>query len=133
MIDDLESILTTIDNELDKDYNSKSQDEWREKREAATAAALLLCPKYIKEWLIDCTAGADGKAYSYTDDGDDVEWFSVGQNATHYFSFGIRPDGVFIKKTSGPEYHKECQCWYDRTTVRIVTEEDVPKNYWGHL
>jgi len=126
MIDDLESILTSINTELD-------EDEWSKKRAEATSAALELCPKHIKEWLIDCTVGVGAEPYSSNEEGDEVEWFYVGHNSTHYFSFGIRPDGVFIKKTSGPEYHKECQCWYDKTTVRIITLDEIPKNYWGHL
>ena len=113
------------------------QNEYREKRAAATAAALELCPENIREWLIRCTASEKEPdvAYSSTDaySPDGVEWFDVGRNASHYFSFGVRPDGVFIAKTCGPEYSEECQCWYDNTTVSVVTTENVGNRYWGHM
>jgi len=125
MIDDLEQIIC--------EANSGRYDIYLKEREAATSAALDLCPLYIRQWLVDCTESEDGKPYSSNEEGDNVEWFDVGHNSTHFFSFGIRKDGVFIKKTYGPEYHKECQCWYNRTTLRIIALEEIPKNYWGHL
>jgi len=125
MIDDLEQIAEEV--------NSGRYEIYQKERDAATSAALDLCPTHIREWLIDCTA-SEGRAYSSNTQGyDDVEWFDVGHNASHYFSFGVRKDGVFIKKTIGDEYHEECQCWYNRTTLRIITLEEIPKNYWGHL
>ena len=125
MIDDLEQIVT--------EASSGRYDSYKKEREAATAASLALCPDNIKEWLIGCTSDEKGKAYSSNIGSDNVEWFEVGHNASHYFSFGVRADGIFIKKTCGPEYHEECECWYDKTTLRIITLEEVPKNYWGHL
>ena len=128
MIDDLEGIP------IPNWGPEKAQSKWMEEREAATAAALLLCPKHIREWLIDCSAGPDGKARSENFHGyGGVEWFEVGRNSSHYFSFGVREDGVFIKKTNGDEYHEECKCWYNKTTLRIISLEEIPKNYWGHL
>jgi hypothetical protein len=132
MIDDLEEILSNYDPAgfFSDDLITK----WREESAASTAAALKLCPQHIKDWLIDCTAGDGDEARSVQEMADDdVEWFEVGHNASHYFSFGIRSDGVFIKKTSGLEYDKDCRCWYARTTVRIITLDEIPKNYWGHL
>jgi len=125
MVDDLEEILSNYDPEKDRSFSRS--------RSVATAVALELCPQHVKEWLTDCTAGDDGLAYSSDEGEDEVEWFGVGHNSTHYFSFGVRSDGAFIKKTSGPEYDKDCRCWYDKTTVRIVTLDEIPKNYWGHL
>jgi len=122
MIDDLEQIVA-----LRADY-----DIYQKEREAATRAALDLCPLHIRQWLVDCTASEDGKAYSSKEEGDEVEWFDVGHNASHYFSFGVRSDGVFIKKTNGDEYNEECQCWYNATTVRVVTVEEICQSYWGH-
>ena len=110
-------------------------EEFRKKRREATAAALELCPDYIKEWLILCTSSDNPEeAYSNKDlyGDEDIEWFEVGHNATHYFSFGVRGDGIFISRASGPEYNEECQCWYDLTTVKIVSADDASNAYWGH-
>jgi hypothetical protein len=108
-----------------------------QKRAAATVAALELCPENIRDWLILCTAyeKEPDVAYSNADvyNSDGVEWFDVGHNSTHYFSFGIRPDGVFVAKSCGPEYSEECQCWYDSTTISVVTPENVCNRYWGHM
>jgi len=119
--------------QIEEEANSGRYAICEKERKAATAAALELCPDHIKEWLIDCTSDEEGKAYSSNIHGyDDVEWFDVGHNASHYFSFGIRKDGVFIKKTNGDEYHEECQCWYNATTLRIITLEEICQGYWGH-
>lgn len=120
------------------DENCKTFDssQYSERRAAATAAALELCPENIRNWLIQCTASDSEPdvAHSFTDacGNDGIEWFDVGRNATHYFSFGVRPDGVYIAKTYGPEYSEECQCWYDNTTVSIITAEGACSRYWGH-
>ena len=110
--------------------------EYAAKRTAATAAALELCPKNIQDWLIECTESEDepGVAWSSQDpySTDSVEWFEVGHNSSHYFSFGVRSDGVFIARTSGPEYSHDCQCWYDSTTVKVISANDVYNRYWGH-
>ena len=123
--------------EREKEVEEKVKEhmeEWEKKCEEATAAALALCPDNIRSWLIACTANEDGKAYSSSFHGyGDVQWFEVGRNASHYFSFGVRTDGVFIKKTNGDEYHEECKCWYNRTTLRVVTPEEVCQGYWGHM
>ncbi len=102
-------------------------------RRAATAAALDLCPPEIKDWLVRCTSDESGP-YSNKDlrSGDTVEWFEVGHNASHYFSLGVRADGVLIQRISGPEFDDECQCWYDKTTVKIIESDQVPCGYWGH-
>ena len=104
-----------------------------EERRLATAAALDLCPIAIKDWLIQCSSDKTGPC-SYKDlrSGDTVEWFEVGHNATHYFSLGVRSDGVLIQRISGPEFDEECQCWYDKTTVKIIESDQVPYGYWGH-
>ena len=105
------------------------------KRRLATAAALAHCPSDIQEWLIEVTGTSERKeACSYNDfyGAGDVEWFEVGHNASHYFSLGIRKDGGFIQKISGPEYDEDCQCWYEKTTVSVVTVEDIRSGYWGH-
>ena len=124
--------------EWDEPAFEKRMQEYEDKRRARTAAALELCPANIRKWLIQCTSddlGDDFESagYSTRDGGDDIEWFSVGHNSTHYFSFGVRPDGVFIQKVSGPEYSKECECWYDSTTVRVITAESTCQSYWGHM
>ena len=126
MIDDLDQIA--------EEASSGRYDIYEKERTAATAAALDLCPNHIKEWLIDCTSDDDGKPHSSPSSygGDEVEWFDVGFNASHYFTLGVRSDGVFIKKTNGDEYNEECQCWYNSTTVRIVTLEEICQSYWGH-
>jgi hypothetical protein len=104
-------------------------------RAAATTAALALCAPNIREWLIACTKDDDGVPYSFKDSfsGDNVEWFDVGHNATHYFSLGVRSDGVLIQRVSGPKYDEDCQCWHDNTDVRIISSEDAGKGYWGHM
>jgi hypothetical protein len=125
MIDDLDQIVEEV--------NSGRYDTYEKERAAATAAALALCPDHIKEWLIDCTSDDIGKPHSSSSfGGDKVEWFDVGFNSSHYFTLGVRPDGVFIKKTNGDEYNEECQCWYNATTVRVVTVEEICQSYWGH-
>ena len=117
----------------DEEYRAN---KWFEQREAKTTAALNKCPENIRSWLIECTASPENpeKGYSFADSfgNDGIEWFEVGHNATHYFSFGVRPDGEFIAKTYGPEYSEECQCWYDKTTVEIVVADTAPLMYWGH-
>lgn len=107
--------------------------EYKAERKAASVAALNLCPDNIKEWLISCSPDST-EPYSYKDpfSGDMVEWFEVGFNATHYFSLGVRADGILIKKISGPEYDEECQCWHDQTTVRIIEPNQASQSYWGH-
>jgi len=125
-----------IDDLTDGNWNG-GQSGYLEKRAAATVTALELCPENISAWLLACTASEKEPdvAYSNADvySSDGVEWFDVGHNASHYFSFGVRPDGVFVAKTYGPEYSEECQCWYDSTTVSVVTPENVCYRYWGHM
>jgi hypothetical protein len=124
-----------------KSYNSdgvpiyeKVHNDYVADRAAATAAALDLCSQEIRDWLILCTSDKSGP-HSDKDfrGGDDVEWFEVGHNATHYFSLGVRGDGVLIQRSSGPEFNEECQCWYDSTTVRIIEPDQVSCSYWGHM
>ena len=121
MIDDLEQLV---------EWN---REKYIKEREGATEAALNLCPAWVREWLVGCTAGDNGEPYSHASSyDDDVEWFPVGHNASHYFSFGVRSDGVFIQKIEGDEYDEDCQCWGFKTTLRIVTLEQIPQGYWGH-
>jgi hypothetical protein len=107
---------------------------YAEERRIATAAALALCTLEIKDWLIQCTSDDSGP-HSNKDlvTGDSVEWFEVGHNASHYFTLGVRGDGVLIQRVSGPEFDDECQCWYDKTTVKIIEPDQVPYGYWGHM
>ena len=108
--------------------------EYIEERRLATEAALNLCPEWIKRWLVGTTSQGGDEALSYSESmEDDVEWFEVGRNASHYFSLGVRSDGVFIKKVSGDEFHQECQCWYFKTSLKIVSLEEIERGYWGHL
>mgnify|MGYP003657126009 CR=1 FL=1 len=62
--------------------------EYTAKRAAATAAALELCPKNIKDWLIECTESEDEPGVGYSDKDlystDSVEWFAVGFNSSLY-------------------------------------------------
>jgi len=111
------------------------QSEYTKARRAATEAALNVCPENIKDWLIRCTSDGNGQPHSYKDSfsGDEVEWFEVGHNSTHYFSLGVRADGILIKKICGPEYDDVCQCWYDSTTVKIIEPDQVSYSYWGHM
>jgi hypothetical protein len=112
----------------------KVTNDWLEKQRAATITALNLCNPEIKAWLIACTSDDDDIPYSSKDamSGDEVQWFEVGHNATHYFSIGVRADGAFIQRISGPDYDEICECWYDKTTVEIVDEDEVFNYYWGH-
>jgi len=122
MIDDLEELV---------EWNRA---KYIKEREEATEAALNHCPTWVREWLVNCTAGDNGEAHSYASSYDDgIEWFQVGRNSSHYFSLGVRADGVFIKKTEGDDYDEECQCWYSKTTIRIVTLDEISRGYWGHL
>ena len=134
MIDDLSDGMTRMNAEYDIKAKQLA-DQFAKERRAATNAALEFCPQNIRDWLVRCTSYPDGnEAHSSNVHGyDNVEWFEVGHNASHYFSFGVRSDGVFIKKTNGDEYHEECQCWYNKTTLNIITSEEIPKNYWGHM
>jgi hypothetical protein len=121
-----------IDDLLDG-FGEDRVNNYVEERRIATAAALALCPLEIKDWLIQCTSDESGP-HSNKDimTGDSVEWFEVGHNASHYFTLGVRGDGVLIQRVSGPEFDDECQCWYDKTTVKIIEPDQVPYGYWGH-
>jgi len=129
--------MSKISLPFDDDVRSyeKRHDNYIAERAAATAAALDLCPPEIRDWLIQCTSGDESGPHSDKDfqGGDDVEWFDVGHNSTHYFSLGVRGDGVLIQKVSGPEYNEECQCWHDSTTVKIIEPDQVSYSYWGHM
>jgi len=135
MIDDLSDIISVEQLEDIRKEAREKASEYEAERKAATEAALNVCSENIRDWLIRCTSDDNGQPCSYKDpfSGDEVEWFEVGFNSTHYFSLGVRADGILIKKVCGPEYNDECQCWYDSTTVKIVEPDQVSYSYWGHM
>jgi len=114
--------------------NMENYIDYIEERKRKTTAALDLCPPPIRDWLIECTTGSiTGEPSSTNNDGDLVEWFMVGQNSSHQFFLGVRPDGVFIRKATGEEYNQECQCTYFKVSLTVISPGDIFNNYWGHL